>query len=293
MPEIAEVALTAQILEKYIKGKILYLMNFTTGRYTKKLPVGYKEFMEDLPLKVVRVNSRGKFMWFELEKLSEGKNKTTNKTNKWYIFNTFGLTGMWSLIEPDKYKAVMNFEDLCVYYSDQRNFGTFKFVNNEKELQKKLASLKQDFLKDENINLDGVKKYNIPIVKILMDQTKVGSGIGNYLASEILYRAKLSPHRLGSSLSNKEITKLTYWIKYVIKLSYMDNHIGYMVNLEGENNHIHKINYHPAIKLKEKTFKFLVYRRKTDPLGNPVKGDKIVGPADKKRTTYWVPAVQI
>lgn len=286
MPEIAEVALTAEILEKYLKNKILLSFDFISGRYTKKSPPGYIEFLNDLPLKVKMINSRGKFLWFELFKPSD-------KNKKWYIWNTFGLTGMWSLVEPKYTRAILTFKnDLVAYFSDMRNFGTFKFSTDKKALENKLKELSPDFLKDDDFDLSKIKKYQVPIVKILMDQKKVGSGLGNYLVAEILYRAKISPHRLGSHLSDDDIENLKYWIKYMVKLSYIDNHIGYMANLEEEANKIKRKNYHPDIKLKDKTFKFLVYRKKTDPYGNKVKAEKIVGSGGNKRTTYWVPAVQ-
>ena len=282
MPEIAEVALTAEILNKYFKNKRLMSFDFISGRYTKKDPVGYREFIEDLPLKVINIDSRGKFMWFEL---SNNKNDTT-----WYIWNTFGLTGMWSLFEPDHARAMLTFiNNKVVYYSDMRNFGTFKFSTSREDLDNKIIELSPDFLKDSDFDLSGITKYNKPIVKILMDQKKVGSGLGNYLVAEILYRAKISPHRLGSQLTQSDIENLTYWIKYVVKLSYVDNHIGYMINLESESNKIKKKNYHPDIKLPKKEFDFMVYRKKTDPEGNKVKAEKI----DGTRTTYWVPAIQV
>ncbi|XWV26090.1 putative formamidopyrimidine-DNA glycosylase [Tupanvirus soda lake] len=286
MPEIAEIALTSEILEKYLKNKTLLSFDFTSGRFTKKSPVGYDEFVEALPLKVRHISSRGKFLWFELY-------DPNDKDDIWYIWNTFGLTGMWSFFEPKHTRAVLTLKnDLAVYFSDMRNFGTFRFSKDKTALDKKLDDLSPDFLKDDDFDISGIQKYKIPIVKILMDQTKVGSGLGNYLVAEILYRAKISPHRLGSQLSDDDIDNLTYWIKYVVKLSYIDNHIGYMVNLEEEANKITRKKYHPDIKLKDKTFKFMVYRQKTDPLGNKVKIDKIVGTGDNKRSTYWVPAVQ-
>ncbi len=287
MPEIAEVALTAEILESHFKNKTLVSFDIISGRYTKREPDGYEEFLEALSLKVKKINSRGKFLWFELY---NPKNK--NEAH-WYIWNTLGLTGMWSLFEPNHNRAVLTFKnDEVAYFSDMRNFGTFKFGNDESALDEKLEELSPDFLKDEDFDLYRIKKYKIPIVKILMDQKKIGSGIGNYLVAEILYRAKLSPHRKGSSLTDEEIVTLEYWIKYVIKLSYIDNHIGYMVGLEEESQKIKKKNYHPDIKLKEKTFKFLVYQKKEDPYGHKVKRDKIVGSGKTLRTTFWVPSVQ-
>lgn len=287
MPEIAEVALTAEILEKYFKNKTLLAFDFISGRYTKKSPEGYDDFMEALPLKVKKINSRGKFLWFELYNPKEKTEKS------WYIWNTFGLTGLWSLYEPEHARAMLAFKNEEVaFFSDTRNFGTLKFSTDKKALKKKLESLSPDFLKDDDFDLYKINKYKIPIVKILMDQKKIGSGIGNYLVAEILYRAKLSPHRKGNSLTSDEIDNLEYWIKYVIKLSYVDNHIGYMVNLEEEAQKLKRTNYHPDIKLKEKTFEFLIYHKKEDPFGNKIKAEKIIGSGKNKRTTYWVPAVQ-
>ncbi len=140
--------------------------------------------------------------------------------------------------------------------------------------------------------MSALKKINKPIVTVLMDQKKIGSGIGNYLSAEILYRSKISPHRICKDITDNEIKILEYWIKYVVKLSYAHNKIGYMINLEDDHHNVKKINYHPKIKLHENTFKFYVYRRKQDPFGNKVIGDKIVGSGVNKRTTYWVPSVQ-
>lgn len=284
MPEISEVALTAEILNKYLKNKTLISFDFVSGRYTKTDPIGYKEFTKSLPLKIKKIDSRGKFLWFDL---------VNSKNIHWYVFNTFGLTGQWSLYETKHLRAVLTLKnDLVTYFSDMRNFGTFKFTTDRALLDKKLEELSPDFLKDNNFNMDRILKYKIPIVKILMDQKKIGSGLGNYLVVEILYRAGISPHRLGNSLTKKELKNLEYWIKYVVKLSYVDNYIGYMENLDEEARKIERKNYHPEIKLKDKTFQFLVYQKKYDPDNNPVKADKIVGPEKTKRTTYWVPAVQ-
>ena len=283
MPEVGEIVLTSQVLNKYLKKKKLNSFDFVGGRYTKKQPVGFDNFSEALPLKVKNIDSKGKFLWFDLVDLND-------KNKHWYIWNTFGLSGMWSLFEPKYVKAVLTFSNnKTAYYSDLRNFGTFKFSNSKEDLENKLAQLGPDFLKEDDIDFHKIKKYKIPIVKILMDQKKVGSGLGNYLSAEILYKAKISPHRLGSSLSDEDIDNIEYSTKYLVKLAYVDNHVGYMVNLESEANKIPRKNYHPDIKLKKKQFKFLVYRKKTDPDGNKVKADNTI---IRGRTTYWVPAVQ-
>ena len=54
-------------------------------------------------------------------------------------------------------------------------------------------------------------------------------------------------------------------------------------------NRNHKYNFHKNVKLKRgDKFTFQVYGQNKDPLGNPIKKDKII----VGRTTYWSPKVQ-
>lgn len=286
MPEGPEVALCAEILSKYFQDKRLDSFDFLAGRFKRKPPLGYRAFRRALPARVLEIDSKGKFMWFKLKSLA------TNKI--WWIWNTFGLTGIWSFELNPYIKARLRFgtKPSVVYFSDVRNFGTIKFSNSEDAFNHKIAKIAPDFLKSDNFNIRKVHKYSQPIVKILMDQTKVGSGIGNYLAAEILYRAKISPWREGKSLTIPELARLDYWIRYTIKLAYTHNSTGYMIYLEPEASKIRRHDYHSNIKLHNRKFQFKVYRRKFDPKGNPVKADHIVGSTKSKRRTYWVPKVQ-
>jgi DNA-formamidopyrimidine glycosylase len=277
MPEVSEVALTSDILEKYLLGQTITSTQILSGRYSKKLPEGYTEFQKNLPMKVTKIDTKGKFLWFELK---------TNDNEKWFIWNTFGLTGMWSTKEMPNARFQMTTEKQNVYFSDTRNFGTLKFSHSSKALELKLKQLAPDFLKTKNINISKISKYKIPIYKILMDQKKIGSGLGNYLVPEILYRAKISPHRLGNSLTEKDLTNLLYWIKYTVKMAYTDNHTEYMVGLENEANKIKRKTYHPDVK--DGKFVLKVYQQKKDSYGNPVKKDVII----KGRTVHWVPKIQ-
>jgi len=283
MPEVCEVALTAEILHRKLHGKTIKKFEFIGGRYgpNREKPIGYHNFIKELPMKIKKIDSRGKFLWFDL----------VYEDQHWYVWNTFGLTGGWSFVETDYIKVHIIVDDINIYYYDLRNFGTFKFSQSQEDLRMKLESLTPDVLKDENFDLSSITRYKIPIVKVLMDQKKVGSGIGNYLAAEVLYRSRISPHRKCNTLTPEEIATLTYNIKYMVKLCYLSGGTEYMAILHDETEQMPRINYHPDIKIKKNDMKFMfsVYRQKKDPLGNPVKKDKII----KGRTTYWVPALQV
>ena len=138
------------------------------------------------------------------------------------------------------------------------------------------------------------------IVKVLMNQNKsdgIGSGLGNYLVPEILYRCKISPYRTIGNLTNNEIMHLADVIKQVLRQCYIYNDTGYMADIKDfVKEHYDGVNkgkypdYHSEIKiLKNQKFMFYVYRQKVDPFGNKVIAEKILG----KRSTYWVPTIQI
>lgn len=271
MPEGPEIALSAEVLNVDCVGKMLKGI-----RFIKKKPTGYNKVIRLLPASVTSVKSMGKFLWFEL----------VHEKQVFHIWNTFGLTGGWSKEEHKYTRVVFEFDEGNWYFYDQLGFGKMMFPKMPHETNDKIDGLRPDFLKHD-FELILIQKYKQPIVKLLMDQGKLGSGIGNYLVAEILYRAKLSPHRTGNSLTDAEVKSLEYWIKYTMKMAYLDNETGYMAGMKEQAKHLKKKKYHPDIKVTE-PFQFMVYKQKTDPYGNPVKTDKII----VSRKTYWVPNIQ-
>ena len=189
-------------------------------------------------------------------------------------------------------------------------------------MDNELDNLGPDFLQTDftyNEFYDRIKKYILnkngqivksrgdkEIIKVLMDQkanTGIGSGLGNYLAVEALYRAKISPHKKMKEIYEDKIlsNRLSKAIKYVVKLAYRTATIGYFTNMDTDwikkfrekldkhnDDDNYKYNFHPKTKIGNTVFKFNVYRQKTDPKGNKVKADKIIN----GRTTYWSPNVQ-
>ncbi len=307
MPEVCEIAVTAEYLMTKIKNRYITGASIISGRYTHEKLEGLELLNKNNPIKIIKIDSKGKFLWFELE---------NNNNEKIYIMNTFGLTGDWGFEKQKNSRFKINIKNkdndkkYTLYFTDDRNFGTLFITTDINDLNKKLDKLAPDLLKTNfspNEYLDDFKKFidkskskkNIPIVKFLMSQDKkdsIGSGIGNYLSVEILYRAKISPHRILGDFSDNDILLLAKTIKKTVKLCYVSNIIGYMIRLEKfmpKHKELIKKgklpNYHPDIKIDDKEeFEFLVYMQKKDKLGNDVKRDEII----KGRSTYWVPKVQ-
>ena len=200
MPEGPEVKILVDQLKQKLNNSNIISLNINSGRYSKKKPDNYDNFTNSLPTKINSINCKGKFIWFEME-------------NGWMIWNTLGMTGGWKNVKT-KYSHLTLLtekegQDLELYFDDYRNFGTFKFMNNKSDLNKKLKDLGCDVLGNEFTKdycfkvLNKKINQNKTLPQVLMNQ-KLFCGVGNYLKSEILYQCKISPHRLIEDLTDNE-----------------------------------------------------------------------------------------
>lgn len=313
MPEVVEVCITGKYLNYKLLGNYMTEINILGGRYQRHGIKGLEYFKMGFPMEIINVETKGKFLYFELRNINDG--------NDYYILNTFGLEGKWDFYKNKHSNIefiiydINNNKNFSLYFTDSRNFGTIELTSDKNKLETKLNSLGPDFLNETFSGeefYERIKKYitrgnktrlKNEIVKILMNQTMnggLGSGLGNYLTVEILFKAGISPYKtIGEIYMNKQIAyKLSKSIKYILKLAFLTSNIGYLSGLDNSfnkwitkmRNIIKKNNtIHPTIKLKNNDiFNFKVYRRKVDPYGNKINADKIIN----SRTTYWSPKKQ-
>ena len=106
-----------------------------------------------------------------------------------------------------------------------------------------------------------------------MDQSKI-SGCGNYIKSESLYRAGISPHNNIKNLSDESLIKLLHVLKKVMKESY---------ELKGAT-----ISTHYDFDGEKGGFNFKVYGKLNDEFGNVIIKEKTLD----GRTTHWVKNIQ-
>lgn len=301
MPEVCEVRLTALYLNSKLKTRYLTNIEIVNGRYINKPLPGYEEFMKNRKYKFKSVNSKGKFIWFELE---EPKSKET-----WWLMNGLGLEGRWSFKKISSQRIKFTIEDdkrkYTLWFCDQRNFGNLRFTKDRSVLDKKLNNLGPDLLQESFSSkdmYDRIKKFvgkstarkNMKLVKVMLNYQEkgIGSGIGNYLSAEILYRAKISPHCTMQSLIDnpKYVDNLTEAIKFIIKLCFLTVISKYTDHFEiWIKNNRDKYNYHKDVNIGKNTFSYKVYRKDKDEFGNIVTGEEII----KGRKTYWTPKIQM
>ena len=266
MPEGPECRRYAEDLAKRISGKVIVDVSLVSGRYLKKPPTGIESFKSGLPVGVIGAGVHGKFIYWILK-------------NDFFIWSTLGMTGQWSSEQNTHTRIKFHLNDGSVYYNDQRNFGTLKFVRGKFQMIEKLKSFGPDMLADDVLDDDFIKQMRMhpkwEVTKALMDQSTV-AGIGNYIKSDSLWLAGISPKRSVGDITDLELSALNRSIKHVMRESYnAGGAIGdEYKNFTGDNDDYGR--------------QFLVYNQSTDPDGNEVIREMT---ADK-RTTHWVPEVQ-
>lgn len=270
MPETPELAFQRHYIEKQILNKSLLNIDILWGRYKKHgPPINYNKFKRQLPLRCINVKKKGKvlFLYFE---------------NNWCIISKLGMSGWWySIGDEPKWKpvtrnVVLSFDNNKeLIFSDYRNFGTLTFTQDKQIIQNEYDKISPDILDDSttfsvmknNIDKLSSKSKERLLEDALVDQKLIISGIGNYLKSEVLYDARVSPLRKIKDVSECEWKAIFQSSKRITKMMY-------------------------KVLLKQKLELYIgsmkVYHKEKDPLGNIIKQHKTKG----GRMTYWVPTLQ-
>ena len=222
MPELPEVEVVRQSLDKNIKQKKVKKVIIRNRNLRIKIPANFANFLKNK--KVIKVDRFSKYLILIL-------------SNKSYCLLHLGMSGTVHLISsvkenlstnasfyhspnlPKKHNHVeIIFDNLKIVYNDPRRFGFFETIDNLYLLKKRFAHLGPEPF-DSKFNLDYIssffkgKKRNIK--NLLLDQ-KFVSGIGNIYASEILFLSKINPTKKVGLLKKKDHIKIILNSKKVL-----------------------------------------------------------------------------
>ena len=107
-----------------------------------------------------------------------------------------------------------------------------------------------------------------PVKALLLDQS-FAAGVGNWIADEVLYQARIAPRRPARSLSDRELDRLRARLRSVVRLA---------VGARADSDRYPRA--------------WLFHRRWDSRPGVTVRGDVIRRETIAGRTAAWVPAVQ-
>jgi formamidopyrimidine-DNA glycosylase len=214
MPELPEVEVVRQSLDKSIKQKKVKKVIIRNRNLRFKVPSNFIRFLKNQ--KIIKVGRFSKYLILYLSNKSLclihlGMSGTIHLVHNKKINHITNTSFYNSLILPKKHNHIeIIFENLKIIYNDPRRFGFFQIFQNHTLLKKRLAHLgPEPFQSKFNLNyvLSYFKRKEKNIKNFLLDQ-KFVSGIGNIYASEILFLCKIDPNKKAHLLKKKDCKKI-------------------------------------------------------------------------------------
>ena len=222
MPELPEVEIVRQSLNKKINNKKVKKVIVRNRNLRFKIPSNFVTFLKDK--KIINVKRFSKYLILCLSNkqyclLHLGMSGTIhikNNTQK----NLFTNTSFYSSPTlPTKHNHVeIIFKNLKVIYNDPRRFGFFEIIKSSSLLKKRFNKFGPEPFQPQ-FNLKYITSYfrgkKKNIKNFLIDQNFV-SGIGNIYASEILFFSKINPFKQADLIKKKDCKKILINSKKVL-----------------------------------------------------------------------------
>ena len=122
---------------------------------------------------------------------------------------------------PAHCKLALTFSNGCkLAFTDPRRFGRVRLGSDvpPRETLPLAPDCYTDFPRESDFRAE-LSKISKPIKAVLLDQNLLISGIGNYLADEVLYQARIHPESHACALDDGEVHTLHAAIKSVVNLA--------------------------------------------------------------------------
>ena len=214
MPELPEVEIVRESLDKTIKQKKVKKVIIRNRNLRFKIPSNFANFLKNQ--KIIKVKRFSKYLILGL-------------SNKSYCLLHLGMSGTVHIIHSRKKNFITNssfynspilpkkhnhveiiFENIKIIYNDPRRFGFFQIIKDKSHLDKRFIHLGP-----EPFNSKFTQKYIFCFLRkkekciknFLLDQSFV-SGIGNIYASEILFLSKIDPSKKGGLFNEEDCKKI-------------------------------------------------------------------------------------
>ena len=222
MPELPEVEIVRQSLNKKIKQKKVEKVIIRNRNLRFKIPLNFERFLKNH--KIIKVERFSKYIIFCL-------------SNNSYCLLHLGMSGTIHLIYDTKKNSRTNtsfysfhklpkkhnhieikFKHMKIVYNDPRRFGFFQLIRDFKSLRKRLNHLgPEPFQSKFNLKYicNSFKEKEKNIKSFLLDQRFV-SGIGNIYANEILFFSQINPFKKAKFIKKKECKKIIIYSKKVL-----------------------------------------------------------------------------
>ncbi|KAI9837927.1 MAG: hypothetical protein M1837_002666 [Sclerophora amabilis] len=231
MPEIGEIARLVHYLRKHLLGKtvsavkvqednIVYGKAGTTADQFQKAITGKK---------VVDVGQQGKYFWMIMS--SPPHPLLHCSMTGWFKFSNDN-SGYYKPAKPEKeswppryWKFILETQGephTEAAFVDPRRLGRIRLIDCDGDKIRQTSPLDQNgpdpVIDKDKLTQDWftkkVRSKRVPLKAFLLDQANI-SGVGNWVADEILYNAKIHPEQYTNSLRDDQLRQLHQSLLYV------------------------------------------------------------------------------
>jgi formamidopyrimidine-DNA glycosylase len=277
MPELPEVEVVRSGLERHLIGRQISQVEVLHPRAIRRHIPGAKDFQSRLVGRAITaLRRRGKYLWFVLD-------------DEQALIGHLGMSGQFLLlpngaVDEKHLRIRFEFDDWATQlrFVDQRTFGGMSIDElTEAGIPTTISHIALDPFDPEFQVPDLIKSLrsrDTEIKRLLLDQNVV-SGIGNIYADESLWRAKIHPRRLGSSLKKDQLELLIKSATEVMGDALAAGGTSFddlYVNVNGESGYFER--------------SLAVYGQRGEPC--PRCGAKIVRESFMNRSSHFCPACQ-
>ena len=222
MPELPEVEIVRQSLDKKIRQKKVKKVIIRNRNLRIKIPINFKKKLENK--KVSKVSRFSKYLIINFYKgdfciIHLGMSGTIHLIRDNFKSSLTNLSFYNSPLLPKKHNHIeIIFDKFRIIYNDPRRFGFFQIIKDIDNLKKRFEYLGPEPF-DSKFNLEYFQKFikgkNRCVKDLLIDQ-KFVSGIGNIYVSEILFMSRINPNKKIKFLSTKDCTQIIINSKKVL-----------------------------------------------------------------------------
>ena len=276
MPELPEVETARRAAAAIAIGRRIVGVDVTDDPivFEGRAPAGIRRAL--LGRRVRAVRRHGKHFWFELDRRPwlcvhfgmAGGLATTRRGTVRLRSSRARTDSGWP---PRFTRLVLEFDDGgALAIADGRRLGRIR-LRRDPSREPPVAGLGFDALRGlpTPVRFRALARARVAPVKALLLDQSFAAGVGNWIADEALYQARIAPRRPIRSLTDAELDRLRLRLRAVV---------GAAVRLRADG---------------ERFPRSWLFHRRWDrrpgitSRGEPIRWDTIAG-----RTTAWVPAVQ-
>ncbi|MEM6516014.1 MAG: DNA-formamidopyrimidine glycosylase family protein [Bacteroidota bacterium] len=238
MPELPEVHGYQTYINSTCLNQKIIRLDCRDNRLLKQPKADFEEHL--IGNKLIKTERIGKYLF-------------VHTSGEKVLLMHFGMTGRPNYFksEEDRPKfghIMISFENGFHFaFENKRKFGYWDLVDSVSEFQKERN------LSDDARNLTfeqfkcSIQNRKTDIKKVIMDQS-VTAGIGNWMADDILYQAKIHPQKKVQDMSDKDIQAVFDKMKHVIEVAieheahYESFPTYFFIHIREENANCHHTN---------------------------------------------------